>query len=242
MATVALARMRADRIFYTSVPAVVAVIVLIGFSPSWFLRPFLGAPPHFGPLSPLIIVHGIVFTAWITLTIVQPLLIASGRRMLHMSLGYAGAGLAAAMVVLMILATIGSMRSGVPPVFPTPYMFFAVNVVGAITFAIIIGLAIARRRDAQTHKRLILLSLVVLTTPALARIPMLDPFMPLSAFGSPDLIILAGVLFDITTRGKVHRMWKIGGPLLIVSQILMFPLGLTPLMHWLGDAAMRLPV
>ncbi|WBO21646.1 hypothetical protein [Sphingomonas abietis] len=218
------------------------MVVLIGFSPSWFLRPFLGAPPHFGPLSPLLIVHGIVFTTWIVLTIVQPLLIAAGNRALHRSLGYAGAGLAAAMVVLMVLATIESMRGGVPPVFPTPYAFFAINLVGAITFAIVIGLAIARRREAETHKRLILLSLVVLTTPALARIPALHPFMPFSAFASPDLIIVAGILFDRITRGRVHRVWKIGGPLLIASQILMFPLGFTPMMQWLGDMAMRLPV
>lgn len=242
MATAAMARIRADRIFYSGVPAVVAMAIFVGFAPSWFLRPLWGAPLHFEPLTPLLVVHGIAFTAWIALTVAQPLLIASGQRSLHRSLGYAGAGLAAAMVVLMMLATIHSMRDGVPPIFPSPTAFFAANLVGAITFSITIWLAVAKRREPEAHKRLILLSLVVLTTPALARIPALQSSMPLSGFGSPDLIILAGVLFDRATRGRVHRVWKIGGPLMIGSQILMFPLGFAPFMRTLGDAAMRLPV
>jgi hypothetical protein len=242
MATAATTRMRADRIFYSCVPAVVAAFIFIGFAPSWFLRPILGAPADFGPLVPLIVVHGIVFTAWTALIVVQPLLIASGNRALHRSLGFAGAGLAVAMIVLMFLATIHSMRHGVPPVFPTPYAFFAINLIGAISFAIVIALAVAKRRDAETHKRLILLSLVVIGPPAMSRIHALGPWMPFSGFGSPDLIIVAGCLYDMATRGKVHRVWKIGGPLMVVSQILMFPLGFTPFMRAMGDWAMRLPV
>ena len=59
---------------------------------------------------------------------------------------------------------------------------------------------------------------------------------------TPDWVILAGVLYDLRTRGRVHRVWKIGGPLVIASQILMFPLGFTPVMRVLGDWVMRLPV
>jgi F0F1-type ATP synthase assembly protein I len=242
MATAAMARMRADRIFYSSVPLVVAAIVFAGFAPSWFLRPVLGTPPEFGPLSTIEIVHGTVFTSWIALTIVQPLLIASGNRRLHRPLGYIGAGVAVAMLPLILLATAASMKAGVPPVFPSPTAFFTINMDGMITFAIIVGLAIARRRDAETHKRLILLSLVVMMAPALARMPALRPWMPLSAFATPDWVILAGCLFDMATRGRVHRVWAIGGPLVIVSQVLMFPLGLTPMMHMLGDWVMQLPV
>ena len=237
----ATARMRADRIFYSSVPIVVAAIVFTGFAPSWFLRPML-ATPTMDPLTLISAMHGAVFTSWIALTIVQPLLIASGHRKLHRSLGYVGAGIAAAMVVLIVLATAQSMKIGTPPVFPTPTAFFAVNMTGLVSFATIVALAIAKRRDAEAHKRLILLSLVVLMAPALARMPALQPWMPFSAFATPDWVILAGIVYDIRTRGRVHRVWTIGGPLLIASQVLMFPLGLMPFMRVLGEWAMRLPV
>ena len=244
MATVAngaMARMRADRIFYSAVPMAVAAIVFAGFAPSWFLRPMLGTATM-DPLTVIAIAHGTVFTSWIALTIVQPLLIASGHRSLHRTLGYVGAGIAAAMVVLILLATSESMKLGTPPVFPTPTVFFTINMMGLVTFAIIVGLAIAKRRDAQAHKRLILLSLTVLMAPALARMPALRPWMPFSAFVTPDWVILAGCLYDFRTRGRVHRVWKIGGPLVIASQILMFPLGFTPVMRVLGEWVMRLPV
>jgi hypothetical protein len=236
-----MARMRADRIFYSAVPIAVAAIVFAGFAPSWFLRPMLGTP-QMDPLTVIAAVHGTVFTSWIALTIVQPLLIASGHRSLHRTLGYVGAGIAVAMVVLILLATSASMKAGTPPVFPTPTVFFTINMVGLVTFATIVALAIAKRRDAQAHKRLILLSLTVMMAPALARMPALRPWMPFSAFVTPDWVILAGVLYDIRTRGRVHRVWKIGGPLVIASQILMFPLGFTPVMRVLGDWVMRLPV
>jgi uncharacterized membrane protein YozB (DUF420 family) len=235
------ARMRADRIFYSGVPIAVAGIVFAGFAPSWFLRPMTD-PALLDPLSTVAIVHGTAFTAWIALTIVQPLLIASGNRALHRRLGYAGAGLAAAMVVLILLATCGSMKTGAPKVFPTPTVFFTINMVGMVTFALIVGLAIARRRDTETHKRLILLSLVVLMAPSLARIHALGPWMPFSAFITPYWLILAGCLYDWRMRGRVHRVWKVGGPLVIVTQALAFPLGFTPVMHMLSDAATRLPV
>ncbi|WP_298690120.1 hypothetical protein [uncultured Sphingomonas sp.] len=237
----AMARIRADRVFYSTVPIVVAAMVFAGFAPSWFLRPMLGTPAM-DPLTGLAIVHGAVFTAWIALTIVQPLLIASGQRRLHRRLGYVGAGVAAAMVVLILLATAASMKTGTPPVFPTPTAFFTVNMVGMVSFATIVALAIVKRRDTEAHKRLIQLSLVVLIAPALARMPALRPWMPFSAFVTPDWVILAGVVYDMRTRGRVHRVWKIGGPLLIASQILMFPLGFMPFMRVLGEWAMRLPV
>ena len=86
-ANAAMARMRADRIFYSAVPIAVAAIVFAGFAPSWFLRPMLGTP-QMDPLTLIAAVHGTVFTSWIALTIVQPLLIASGHRSLHRALGY----------------------------------------------------------------------------------------------------------------------------------------------------------
>lgn len=242
MATAAMARMRADRIFYSGVAAAVACFVLVGFGPSWFVRPVFGQPKGFDPLSWVLILHGTLMTTWLTLAVTQPLLIASGNRALHRSLGMAGAAVAALIVPAVPLATIHSMRTGGVPAFPTIYVFFAVNVVGLIAFAVAVGMGIAKRREPETHKRLMTLSLVVLVPPAIGRTTGLQTLMPLSGFLLADAIILAGCLYDWRTRGRVHRVWKIGGPLMIASQLVCGPIGFSAPWVAFGEWAMRLPV
>ncbi len=214
---------RADRIFYSAIPFVAAVIVFIGFSRTWFLRPFSTVPIH-PPLYPLLIVHGLVFTAWILLVIVQPLLIAGGNRRLHRLLGYVGAGLAPAMVLLVIVASIWSARRGEISTFPTVGFFLSVNFLSALDFAVAIALAIRYRHHAETHKRLILLALVPLLPPAIGRAPHILGPIPLLEC---DFIILAGIIFDKLTRGRIHNVWKWGGALIVLSEVLMIVVGLS---------------
>ena len=56
--------------------------------------------------------HGIAFTAWLLLLLVQTSLVAAGRVDLHRRLGLGGAALAAVMVVL---GTIGSLVAAARP-------------------------------------------------------------------------------------------------------------------------------
>lgn len=242
MATVAMARMRADRFFYSGVAAIVGVFVLVGFGPSWFVRPVFGQPQGFGPITPVLALHGMVMTSWITLAVVQPLLIAAGNRSLHRKLGTAGAVIAGLILLVVPPATLESMRSGGVDAFPTIYVFLAVNIFGLVAFAACVGLALLRRRDAETHKRLMTLSLIVLIPPAIGRTAGLQMWMPVSGFLIGDAIILAGCLFDWRTRGRVHRVWKIGGPLMILSQLVCGPVGFSAPWIAFGKWAMRLPV
>ena len=48
----------AGRIFFTAMAGVALAVVLVGFAPSFYLNAFLDAKP----LSPLIHVHGLLFT------------------------------------------------------------------------------------------------------------------------------------------------------------------------------------
>ncbi len=238
----AMARMRADRIFYSGVPAAVAVVVLWGFARSWFLRPIDGIPEGFSPLTPLLIVHGLVFTAWIALNALQPLLIAAGNRALHRTMGWVGAGLATAMLVLIPIATIESMRHGGPSIFPSIYLFFAVNLIGALEFGLSVGLAIAWRKRADYHKRLMMLALVPLIPPAVARIPGAGQFMPALGLVVMNLPIVLGILYDMSTRRRVHNVWLWGGPLMIGSEALMSVIGFSSWWRVFCEWAMRLPV
>jgi len=242
VANTAMARMRADRLFYSGVPLATALVVFTGFARSWFLRPFGTLPMGYGPLTALLAVHGMLFTLWMALAVTQPLLIASGNRALHRTLGYAGAGLATLMVLILPIVTIHSMRSGGVPAFPTIYLFASVNVVGILTFAATMACLVAWRRRAEFHKRLALLALIPFIPPALGRTPGVDALMPLSGFGGADLILLAGCVYDWRTRGTVHRVWMVGGLLTIATQVAIFPLGFSAPWIAFSDWAMRLPV
>jgi hypothetical protein len=82
---------RFDRRFYTGMAA---IAVLVGFAPTYYLRPrFVSTPLPF-----YLHAHGIVFSAWIAFFIAQAMLVAVRRTDVHRKLGWAGASLAALMV------------------------------------------------------------------------------------------------------------------------------------------------
>ena len=76
-----------------------AVVVFAGFAPTYFLQRVFGTPE----LSPLLHVHGFLFSSWIAWSVVQTTLVAARRTDIHRRLGVAGAALATAMMVLAVL-------------------------------------------------------------------------------------------------------------------------------------------
>ena len=72
-------------LFYSGMAIAAAVVVFAGFAPTYFLKPAFGGPP----LPPLLHVHGLIFTSWMVLFIVQARLIAGRRTPLHRRLGVA---------------------------------------------------------------------------------------------------------------------------------------------------------
>ena len=99
---------RADRLFYSVMAAAVILTVFCGFARTYYLTAWTGAPS----LSPLVHVHGVVFTGWTLLFLAQTLLVAGGRTDLHRRLGTVGGGLAAAMIVLGYLTAVAGARRG----------------------------------------------------------------------------------------------------------------------------------
>jgi len=111
IASPAAARIRNDRAFYTGMGLAIAATVVWGFAPSFYFSRWMTAPPTTPEIGLLLALHGGVFTAWVALMVVQPMLIASRNLALHRKLGYFGAGVAAAMTLLGNLAAIASISS-----------------------------------------------------------------------------------------------------------------------------------
>ncbi len=215
-------RWRNDRLFYTAMGLFVAGLTIAGFSRTYYLSRWFDPPPTAPEMTPLLAAHAAVFTVWIALLVVQPLLIATKNRKLHRKLGYAGGVTALLMVVLGNLAAIAAMNGGFKGL-GDPFVFYAVPFFGINSFAVAVALAMLWRNQPELHKRLIVLANVGIVGAAVARIPpdALAAGAPLTFILGPNLITLAGIGYDWVSRGRVHRVWIWGGLAMLVNQLVM---------------------
>ena len=190
-----------------------------GFAPSYFLRGLSGRPP----LSPLLHVHGLVFTSWLLLLLTQSALIARHRVNWHRRLGIGGAVLAAAMVPLGMMTGIVGARNGFTEGKPEALVFLIFPVGQTLMFGALMGAAIWKRRQPEIHRRLILLSTAVVITPAISRLPFVPN--PMISLVLSALFVLAGMVHDWKMRGRVHPIYVWGGLAILLSGPVRFALG-----------------
>ena len=210
-----------DRLFYGGVAVSMALMAIGGFARTFYLRPFSGGPMvTFGagrPFTPLIYIHGALFTAWVALFIVQTALISARRVALHRRIGVGGALLAAAMIAVgTMTALAGAERASGPAGIP-PLVFLAIPFFDMVMFATFIVAALALRRHKEAHKRLMLLAYVSIIAAAAARLPGVLPLGPLAFYGIAFVFLAAGVVYDFASRRHVHPAYLWGGTLLVAS-------------------------
>ena len=220
--------------FYVTMAVTILVTVLVGFARSFYLKPLFPEWP--APPELLFTLHGLAFTAWVLLLPVQTTLIARRRSDLHRRMGAFGVALAIAMIVLGIVGALVAARrpTGFVGVPIPPLQFLAVPLFAVALFSVFVTLGIARRRDAQAHKRLMLLASFQMVTPALARWPMVGAFGPPAFFGLTDLFLVALAVWDLRSRGRLHPVTLWGGLLMVVAQPAQLMLSGTE--SWLGFA------
>lgn len=208
----------AERRFFTGMALVMLATVVVGFSRTFFLRPLFPEWP--APPETIFYVHGVMFTAWMMLLIAQASLVAGGRTDLHRKIGPFGAGLAVAMVVLGTFGALVAARraTGFVGIPIPPLQFLVIPIFDITLFAAFVWLAIAQRRNPQSHKRWMLLATVNLIPAAVARWPGLNSFGPVAFFVVTDLFIIALAIWDFRTRGRLHPVTLWGGLLIIGSQ------------------------
>src|SRR6185369_14956504 len=154
---------------YVWVALSAALIIFAGFARTFYLRSISGAPP----LSPLLIVHGVVMTTWFVVFGAQVWLVSAGRTGLHRRLGLAGLALAVLVVCVGVAAAIDAGRRGASPAPGVPpLMFMAIPLFDMPVFALLVAVALWQRRRPDIHKRLMLLATVGMLTPAVGRIPL----------------------------------------------------------------------
>jgi len=153
---------RADRAFFSLAGLWFVALTFVGFAPSFFLR----TSPD--PLPTHLVVHGIVYSAWVVLFFVQALLISTKHVRLHMTLGMLS------VVVLLLMIPTGfhvvlvPTAAGSKTIDEAGFNLSELTVGFAAAFA---GLAF--RRKPFIHKRLMLFATMMLTVAAADRVALI---------------------------------------------------------------------
>ncbi len=228
------------RLFYVWMAAACAVVAFGGFAPTYWLQ--LSAGTFVG--SPLVHIHGVLFSSWTLLLLSQTLLIANGRVLNHRAWGLAGISLATAMVFMGLAAAIQTLTVGLRAGYGDHSRAF-LDLAGERDRPVRRVLHCGdRNRPPEAHKRLMLLATITLLQAAMARIffvlitgggpglrPGLGPPPPLAIGLVPSLItgllIVAGLVYDWRTRGRPHPVWLIGAAVTTAVILLRGPLGST---------------
>jgi hypothetical protein len=239
------ARARSDH-FYVWMAGACVAVAFLGFAPTYWARMAAGS----FKAAPIIHIHGLLFSLWTLFFFSQAWLVARGNVVRHRALGLIGISIATAMCIIGPLAAMRSMAHAAELGAGLMGREFAIVSLSAIVFfAVTIILAIANVHRPEVHKRLMLLGTVSLLQAAAARwffVLMAPPearhLSPAETGPAPvaisvppgllvDLLLVAAMIYDWRTRGKVHRVYAIGVPALVILQVIRAPLSTTPAWH-----------
>ncbi|MCW1382290.1 adenylate cyclase [Novosphingobium sp. KCTC 2891] len=165
--------------------------------------------------------HGLLMLGWMGVFIVQTRLGRARSLDAHRKLGILSCVLAAAIAIAAInAATMALALHRVPPFFSNAY-FMALTWVDVSGFvAVFAAAAVALRRDADWHKRLMLAAVILVTEPAFGRLvplPLLGAAGPWVERAFQIAVFAFPLRHDLRTLGRVHPATLVG-PVVIVAE------------------------
>jgi hypothetical protein len=218
-----------ERGFFAAMAVLLCIVVVIGFTPTYFGAGMLRAPLP----SPILHVHGAVFTLWMILYLVQSALISARRVAWHRSLGIVAFCLPPVMIVLGVIAAIDALhrRVSIGPL--DPAVSLAIPLVGISCFTPVIYAAWRTRRSPDAHKRLVLIATAGLCEAAFGRFPWDRMGVPPAAGAVTGLALLMLLMvgYDLIVLRRVHRATMWAAPLMFASGALAVPIGMTHAWH-----------
>lgn len=216
-----------DHYFYPSLAILISATGFAGFAFTYFGPILQGTYP---PTGVALHVHGWSFFLWYLLFPLQAVLMARGKRALHMALGRISVVLVILMVCTGILVlTVRSeeaVRTGAPQVWLLyGPLILSVLLMFAAFYAAAIYMAVTNR--VQAHKRLIVVASAIGIGAGFFRLILfLSGFHPLSLPAGVlgcGLFIIIGMLYDWLTRRTVHPVYWIGLITLLTVGITLLP-------------------
>ena len=204
-----------DRYFYFAMALLVLAIVVSGFSKTVNESLFHPAVPR----PRILWIHAAVFFAWVLFFLLQTTLVRTRNVRWHRFFGWFGAGLGAAMVTLGIATAIAMGRFDASVLHqPGTEPFLIIQLSDIAFFGTLFTLAIAWRNKPEVHRRLIFMATCMLLDAPLDRFDFI--FNHDLGFPVLDLIVGLGVARDLVVNRRIHRVYLIALPALVVLQAL----------------------
>ncbi|MGB5077406.1 MAG: hypothetical protein WBO17_08010 [Sphingorhabdus sp.] len=201
-----------ERRFYGRMIIAILVVILIGFAPSFYFFQIFSYPRPNPVLTPMVMLHGFVFTAWVAMFYSQTRLVADGRRDLHKQWGIAGFGLAVALIPIMYFTAIQAIPRGTHPPFVDALTWSAVPLLAIPPTALLLFLGWKYRTTPQAHKRFMLIATLGMVEPGIGRWPVFPPTLAghIASGIVSFAMIIPLLMWDQKTLGRLHWATKIG--------------------------------
>jgi hypothetical protein len=216
-----------SRSFYVWMAGAFVLVAFAGFTPTYWAKVAAGT----FHAAPIIHIHGMLLFAWTCFFFVQTALVASGRTLDHRAWGLAGISLFTVMMCSILVGEATVLKRDEALGFgDASRRFAAVTLCAWPLMAAIFTLAIVKIRKPDVHKRLMVLLMVGIMTPAIARV-FITFFAPPGLAGPPppfvsippglvaDLLLVVAMVHDWRTRGRPHPVYVYGGLALIAVQV-----------------------
>lgn len=212
--------------FYITMATIFVAIAFGGFAGTYWLQLPYGTFTG----SPMLHLHGLLFSLWTLFFLSQALLVANGRLRNHKAWGLGGISLATAMLFTGLAVTVQGLDARLAAGYGDPARAFAiVPVTSVLMFAGFVTAALLNLRRPEWHKRLMLVATTALLQAAVARFvflattgggpgarPGMGPPLPievtLKAGILVGLLIVAAMVHDWRSHGRVHPAywWGLG--------------------------------
>jgi hypothetical protein len=221
--------------FYVMMAAAFVLVAFGGFTPTYFAKVATGSFHN----PPIIHIHGMLFFTWTCFFFCQTALVAAGRTPDHRTWGLAGISLFTIMMCSVLVGELTVIQHDEAiGMGDAARRFAAVTLCAWPLLVGIFTLAIIKIRRPEVHKRLMILLMAAMLTPAIARV-FFTLFAPPGHVGAPapfvslppalvsDLFIIIAMLRDWRTRGRPHTVYVAGGLIVLAQQALTVPLAAT---------------
>jgi len=237
------------RYFYLWMAIAFLVIAFGGFAPTYWAK--IAAGNFHGPA--IIHLHGFLLFSWVCFYLMQTSLIAAGRTMDHRNWGLAGISLFSFVLCSILVGQMAIIKAAdARGLGDAARRFSAVALCAWPLMAGFFAMDIANSRRPQVHKRWMMLLMIGMMTPAVARV-FITLFAPPGAADSPpppfvsippalvaDLFLVVAIIRDWRTLGKPHPVYVYGGLILLAQQLLTVPFAATATWMQIATAFERL--
>ena len=217
--------------FYVTMAAIFVAIAFGGFFGTYWLQIARGTFTG----SPLMHLHGLLFSLWTLFFLSQALLVANRRLRTHRAWGLFGISLATAMLFTGMGVSIEGLQARLEAGYGDAARAFAiVPFTAVLLFATLVAAAIINFRRPEWHKRLMLVATTALLQAAVARFfflaatgggpgmrPGLAPPLPIERTMAPGLLVtllvVAAMVRDWRSEGRVHAAywWGFGATMAV---------------------------